>query len=149
MKKRPALKVGDVVRLSKFGIAHNKYVSWIKPDMTMMVKTVEGAIIKGVRLTDLSDGFCKVRCTVITKNQRMGRNLGKKIGANVTFTRRELWRTGYNINDQVPVIPLKDGWLLPADDLLANFKPLVSSKIPLCICDFQVIMSTGCQCGGK
>jgi len=82
MTKRPVLKVGDVVRLSKKGLrVHRHQRSRFD---TMVVHKIEGF--------DASDGGCKIVCTYFESGK----------AHRSKFKRRELWATGYNANVSQP-----------------------------------------------
>lgn len=86
MKKRPALKPGDVVRLSHFG--RQKSVNRHIRARTFTVVCVRG---------DPTDGFSKVKCAVVESIR------SKNYGHSITLSRRELWYTGYNVSDRAKV----------------------------------------------
>lgn len=75
MPKRPALKVGDVVRLSK----RAKKTCKLYANSTMVVEKVSG---------DGSEGRLVVKCCTFSH--------GKFIGV-ANFLRLQLWATGYNV----------------------------------------------------
>ena len=71
--KRPQIKIGDVVKLSKFG---KQFAGDIPLNATMIVTKIAG------------DGIDRTSCIVV--------RLGKY---EFEFRRNELWKTGFNIND--------------------------------------------------
>ena len=84
MAKRPVLKVGDVVRLSKKGLrSHRRQRDRYD---TMVVHKIGGM--------DSSDGHCRVVCTYFENNK----------AHRATFRRRDLWSTGYNAGVSQPKV---------------------------------------------
>jgi len=115
---RPVLQVGDVVRLSKRGLSINRVR--LKADATMIVLKITP--YRG----DANDGRARVKCNVMTDF------CGKVHGRSISFLRKELWRTGYNINDTKAA---------------ASTDAKLRGKHP-CKCPLDVVISCGCQCGG-
>lgn len=72
--KRPALKIGDVVRLSKRGKSQRSMFS----TYVMVVEKFSG---------DSSDGRTRIECSTFLDGHFMGK---------AAFKRRDLWSTGYN-----------------------------------------------------
>jgi len=123
MKRRPALKVGDVVRLSK--------KSRRRINTAMIVHSFKG---------DSSEGLTKITCNVI-----VNRSNGKTFGHKIVLQRRELWSTGYNARSLEPnqMMTTPEG-----RDWERNFKASEATN-HICSCSIDVIMSQGCICGGK
>jgi hypothetical protein len=99
MARRPVLKVGDVVRLSKKGLRTHRG----QRDRfdTMVVHKIGGM--------DSSDGHCRVVCTYFDNNK----------AHRATFRRRDLWATGYNTlagsQSTVQKMPVRVSSLSPKD----------------------------------
>ena len=133
-KIRPVLQVGDVVRLSKRGL--KKATRYITSETTMIVRSITG---------DGSDGRSKVKCNVIVKSGT------KEHGCSSSFYRRDLWRTGYNVTAQKQTphaVTFHRGGV--SEEAVKAFSKEVNKVLGKpCSCDMQVLMSTGCRCGGK
>lgn len=83
MNTRPDLKVGDVVRLSRKGMMFHKDSSYMKwSDKTMTVVKIPGKLPQ--------DGRDRIQVAVTQVNRV----------TKMSFRRKELWYTGYNIADK-------------------------------------------------
>ena len=146
-KTRPPLQVGDVVRLSKNGIRNISRWAYcgISKDTTMVVAKV------GAFLGSTSDGKAKITCMVIAQPSYGGKERGFKL----SFDRKFLWRTGYNVGDK------NSGQFSgrDANQWLQNDRrqeigydakaKTLSIPVSKCICDLDVLMGLGCKCGGR
>jgi hypothetical protein len=135
MKKRPAIRVGDVVRLSKKYRADPKHF----PTTMTAVKVGHG---------DSADG--RTAITVMLNNK-----YGKV--QCMTFRRRQLWNTGYNIIEAGKSVSVKGATLgnasvkhpvaspvaivKPVENICAT--PVMSANKPVT----QEDQSTQCRCG--
>lgn len=136
MRKRPALKPGDVCRFSKKHKSRgNRYLSskWHK---SFVVMEVGG---------DGSDGRTRVRVMDVVKGYR-----NKTYVHNFSVRRRELWYTGYNINDpkqkESPKHPVKQ---MSGLEKLAVKTSFNATRGPhKCHCDDKTFRDFGCVCNG-
>lgn len=145
-KTRPPLQVGDVVRLSKHGRAAVSRWAYcgINKDTTMIVAKI------GAYFGNVSDGKTKITCMVITKSYG-----GKERGFKLSFDRKFLWRTGYNVGDK------NSGQFSgkAANQWLQNDRrqeigydaktKIMSIPVAKCCCSLDTLMSQGCKCGGS
>jgi len=101
-------------------------------------------------MSDMNDGRSRVKCSVVSKDVR-----GREVGFKLTFQRKDLWRTGYNIKDgkgldsnAMMTTPAGRAW---EQGFKAYDKTNKTLTLPLarCTCDMMVLMNQGCQCGGK
>jgi len=130
MAIRPALSIGDVVKLSKsYWSVHHKSGRF-NTDTTMIVVSLSKV--------DSSDGFCNVKCNIILQGGR------KLVGCSVTFKRWELWKTGYNVGGNTPhtfAVPVQ------GEKLNKVVRVTNGTNNKSCVCATEVWMNLGCQCG--
>jgi hypothetical protein len=128
MVRRPVLKVGDVVRLSKKGCKTYSYGYAHLHNRTMIVAKVIG------------DGYTKQSLVVCHIPPVNGSEGSKK-----SFSRRALWATGYNVNGKNPSKPS----VLPPRSSYSGKSSIQAPKSgKSCSCSLEALMAFGCKCGG-
>jgi hypothetical protein len=131
VKKRPQIKVGDVVRLNYKGMNKRGYKHL--RDLTMVVTKVDG---------DGVEKYSKIKCMI--------NNPGGRIHEFLSISRGYLWSTGHNVKNKndVPTVstPADDAW--DRSWRAANgLRPRPKTGKP-CSCPWDLVKSQGCQCGG-
>ena len=120
IKKRPQIKIGDVVRISRKGIKYHRRLV----DKTLVVITIKSG--------DGVDGTSRIKCMVESAKHHEFH----------TFYRGHLWYTGHNIHLQ------SNSAMTTAAGRKFEQSQATNKNRKSCSCPWSLVYSEGCKCGG-